>query len=206
MTPEASEPARDCPLCPRLAAFRESNRAAHPDWFNGAVPSLGEVSAPLLIVGLAPGLRGATRSGIPFTGDSSGSMLCAALATAGLRDPTSGRLRGTRITNALACVPPGNRPTGAELATCRPFLAARIAGMPRLAAVLTLGRLAHDSTLRALGLRPSDLPFAHGAEGRAGRLTLIASYHCSRLNTATGRLTPAMLASAVERAREAAGL
>ena len=193
------EPPRDCALCPRLVAYRAESRAADPSRFNGAVPSFGPEDARLLVVGLAPGLNGANRTGRPFTGDWAGELLYPTLIAHGFAQGHYGaraddglRLVDAMITNAVRCVPPQNRPTAAEVAACRPFLAARIGALARLACIVTLGRVAHESTLRALGLRLRDHPFAHGAESRAGGLTLIASYHCSRYNTNTGRLTPAM--------------
>ncbi|HZT46831.1 MAG TPA: uracil-DNA glycosylase, partial [Hyphomicrobiaceae bacterium] len=163
----------DCPRCPRLVAFREANRRAEPSWHNGAVASFGEADARLLIVGLAPGLKGANRTGRPFTGDFAGDLLYATLIELGLARgtyaarPDDGlELVGCMITNAVRCVPPQNKPTPAEIAACRPFLAARVAALPRLAAILALGRIAHDSTLAALGLRRNSYPFAHGARHR----------------------------------------
>jgi uracil-DNA glycosylase family 4 len=193
------EAPRDCRLCPRLAAYRDAAAAAEPGWFNGAVPSFGDPGARLCVVGVAPGLRGANRTGRPFTGDYAGDLLYATLARHGFAvgayaaRPDDGlTLRDCLVTNAVRCAPPQNRPETAEIAACRPFLAARLAAMPNLQAVVTLGRIAHDSALRALGARPSALPFAHGAAGAVGGVTLFASYHCSRYNTNTGRLTPAM--------------
>ena len=203
-----AEPARDCPLCPRLVAFRAAARAADPGRHNGAVASFGDPDARLLVVGLAPGLNGANRTGRPFTGDAAGDLLYPvlietgfALGVYGARPDDGLRLTGAMITNAVRCVPPQNRPTAAEVAACRPFLAARIAALARLACIVTLGRVAHESTLRALALALRDHPFAHGRESRAGGLTLIASYHCSRYNTNTGRLTPAMFRGVFDRAR-----
>jgi uracil-DNA glycosylase family 4 len=193
------EAPRDCRLCPRLAAYRDAAAAAEPGWFNGAVPSFGDEAARLAVIGLAPGLRGANRTGRPFTGDYAGDLLYATLARHGFAvgvyaaRPDDGlALRDCLVTNAVRCVPPVNRPETAEIATCRRFLAARLAAMPNLSAVVTLGRIAHDSALRALGARPSALPFGHGATGEAGGVAVFASYHCSRYNTNTGRLTPAM--------------
>ncbi len=188
--PAPAGPPADCALCPRLAAFRGENRAARPDWHNAPVASEGPLTAAVLVLGLAPGLAGGNRTGRPFFGDHSGTALRAALADAGL---APGRACGAavRIANAVACVPPGNRPTAAEIAACRPYLAAEIAAMPALGVVLCLGRVAHDSLFRALGTRPPG--FAHGARHPAGRLTVFDSYHPSRLNMNTGRLTPAML-------------
>jgi uracil-DNA glycosylase len=190
---EAEAP-RDCPLCPRLVAWRQANMERRPDWFNGAVPSLGDPSARLLVLGLAPGLRGANRTGRPFTGDHSGDLLFATLARFGFAGPAGDdpELADCLVSNAVRCAPPANRPTPAELAACRPFLAARLAALPRVAAVVCLGRVSHEAMLRALGARLRDHRFAHGARHVVGGRTLFDSYHCSRLNTATGRLTPAM--------------
>jgi uracil-DNA glycosylase family 4 len=193
-------PAPDCPLCPRLAAFRAAQRAGHPDWFNAPVPSFGDPAAQLLIVGLAPGLHGANRTGRPFTGDHAGELLYGTLRKFGFAEgiyaarPDDGlHLRHARITNAVRCVPPQNRPVPSEIAACRPFLAAEIAALPDLRAVLALGAIAHDSVLAALGQRRAAFPFAHGAlHLLPGGRVLADSYHCSRLNTNTGRLTQAM--------------
>jgi uracil-DNA glycosylase len=200
-TPRAeAEPWRDCPLCPRLVSFRAANRAAHPDWFNGAVPSFGSESARLLIVGLAPGLKGANRTGRPFLGDYAGELLYRTLLKVGLAQgaddpgrPEALELIDCMITNAVRCVPPANKPTPGEIAHCRNFLEARIAALPGLRAILALGRIAHDSTLDALGLKRRDYAFAHGArhELPTGQV-LFDSYHCSRQNTNTGRLTTPM--------------
>ncbi len=211
-SPVAAEAPPDCPLCPRLVAYRTANRAAEPEGFNGAVPSFGDPDARLLIVGLAPGVTGANRTGRPFTGDWAGDLLYATLDRFGFSAGTYDRraddgltLTDAMITNAVRCVPPQNKPVGAEINTCRPFLAARIAALPRLRVILALGRIAHDSTARALGLRPSAVPFAHRArhdlthEGRP--LTLVSSFHCSRYNTNTGRLTPEMFEAVFADAR-----
>ncbi len=177
MVPDAPEAPRDCPLCPRLVSFRAVNRAAEPSWHNGAVDSFGSPDARLLIVGLAPGLKGANRTGRPFTGDFAGDLLYQTLLAFGFAKgtyvarPDDGlALVDCMITNAVRCVPPENKPTPAEIATCRRFLTARIAAMPRLAAIMALGRIAHDSTLAALGARKAQYPFAHGARhaGAAG--------------------------------------
>ncbi len=194
------EPRRDCPRCPRLAAFRAEWRAREPDWHNAPVPSFGPLDAPLLIVGLAPGLRGANRTGRPFTGDWAGDLLYDTLVRYGFargtydRRPDDGLvLADCRITNAVRCVPPENRPTTAENRACLPFLTAEIAAMPRLQIVLALGGLAHGMALAALGLRKSAFAFRHGAiHAVSGRLLLADSYHCSRYNTNTGRLTQEM--------------
>jgi uracil-DNA glycosylase family 4 len=193
--------------------FRAANRAAQPSWHNGAVGSFGTESSRLLIVGLAPGLRGANRTGRPFTGDFAGDLLYATLLDLGFARgnyaarPDDGlTLVDCMITNAVRCVPPENKPTPAEIGTCRPFLASRIAAMPRLAALLALGRIAHDSTLAALALRRSAFPFAHGArhDVRPG-LAFFDSFHCSRYNTNTGRLTPAMFRAVLKAIRDHLG-
>jgi uracil-DNA glycosylase family 4 len=199
-SPEAGPPAPDCPLCPRLAAFRQAQRRAHPEWFNAPVPSFGTEEAELLIVGLAPGLRGANRTGRPFTGDFAGDLLYATLGKFGFAEgryaarPDDGLvLRGVRITNAVRCVPPQNKPGTDEIAACRPFLAAEIARMARLRAIVALGGVAHHAVLAALGLPRGRFPFAHGrCHALPGGPWLADSYHCSRYNTNTGRLTEAM--------------
>jgi len=213
MVAVAAEAPRDCPLCPRLVAFRAANRQAQPSWHNGAVTSFGQDNARLLIVGLAPGLKGANRTGRPFTGDFAGDLLYATLLELGF---ASGRyaaapddaltLADCMITNAVRCVPPQNKPTPAEIGTCRAYLVSRIAAMPRLGAILALGRIAHDSTLAALGARRSAFPFAHGArhEVRAD-LILFDSFHCSRYNTNTGKLTPQMFRAVLEAIRRHLG-
>lgn len=194
-----AEAPRDCRLCPRLADFRDAWAAREPEWFNGAVASFGDPDGRLAVVGLAPGVRGANRTGRPFTGDHAGELLYATLLRRGFAEgrfdarPDDGlRLVDCLVTNAVRCVPPENKPTAAEIATCRSFLAARLVAMPKLCVVVTLGRIAHDSAVRALGGRPKDAPFAHGAQAAVGRVAVIASYHCSRYNTNTGRLTEAM--------------
>lgn len=174
-------------------------RSKEPDWFNGAVPSFGDVEARLLIVGLAPGVTGANRTGRPFTGDFAGGLLYRTLASHGFandrfdaRQDDGLRLFDCMVTNAVRCVPPQNKPVGAEINACRAFLSARIASLPRLERIVCLGRISHDSVLRALGMRLRDAPFAHGAAHQAGKLVLHDSYHCSRYNTNTGRLTEEM--------------
>jgi len=195
----ASKVGRDCARCPRLVAFRESWRARQPTWHNAPVPSFGPVAARLLIVGLAPGLQGANRTGRPFTGDYAGDLLYATLTQYGFATgayaarPDDGLVPSdVRITNAVRCVPPENKPVGAEIRQCRDFLKATIAEMPNLAAILALGRIAHDSTAAALGVRAAALPFGHGAVHGIGAMRLFDSYHCSRYNTNTGVLTPEM--------------
>lgn len=194
-----SEPGRDCPLCPRLHDFRTEWRAAEPGWFNAPVPAFGPLDARLLIVGLAPGLRGANRTGRPFTGDYAGDLLYGTLIEFGFADgpyearPDDGLvLRDARIVNAVRCVPPQNKPLPVEIRTCRSFLSAAMAEMPRLEAVVTLGKIAHDSTVAALGARPAHVRFTHGGRTRLGAVELFSSYHCSRYNTNTGVLTPDM--------------
>jgi uracil-DNA glycosylase family 4 len=192
-------PPRDCPLCPRLASFRADNRARFADWHNAPVASFGPLEAPLLIVGLAPGLRGANRTGRPFTGDWAGELLYATLRHFGLAEglyqarPDDGlRLTRARICNAVRCAPPENRPTPAEIAACNPFLKGELAAMPRLRVVLALGAIAHGAVLRAVGKPVSSARFAHGARHPLDGFVLADSYHCSRYNTNTGRLTEAM--------------
>src|SRR5262245_4816911 len=193
------EPDRDCPLCPRLAEFRARARSKEPGWFNAPVPSFGEDSARVLIVGLAPGLQGANRTGRPFTGDYAGVLLYETLHRYGFAKGTYGAhpddgltLIDCRISNAVRCVPPENTPTTAEISTCRVFLVQTLEGMRNLRAVVALGRIAHDSVLTAFGIKKSTAPFAHGGQNRVGKLMLFSSYHCSRYNTNTGALTPEM--------------
>ncbi len=202
------DPGRDCALCPRLVAFRRAQRAAEPAWFNAPVPTFGDPNARLLIVGLAPGLRGANRTGRPFTGDYAGDLLYSTLLDFGFARgrydarPDDGlALVGAAITNAVRCVPPENKPTGAEISACRPFLARTIAAFPKLSAIVALGRIAHDSTLSALGAVRARHAFAHGAAHAFDRLRLYDSYHCSRYNTNTGRLTTGMFREVFERVR-----
>jgi uracil-DNA glycosylase family 4 len=195
----APEVGRDCGLCPRLKDFRDNSRCNQPAWFNAPVPSFGKTSARLLIVGLAPGLAGANRTGRPFTGDHAGILLYETLAafgfSRGIYDAHIDdglELVDARITNAVRCVPPENKPTGKEISTCRQFLVATIAEMANLSAIVALGRVAHDSVVVALGGRPKAVPFGHGACHPLGAVTLFSSYHCSRYNTNTGVLTEEM--------------
>ena len=206
----ASEPGRDCPLCPRLVAFREEWRAREPDWHNAPVPTFGDPNARLIVVGLAPGLRGANRTGRPFTGDYAGELLYRTMLEYGFavgdyraRTDDGLTLVDAAIVNAVRCVPPENKPTPAEINTCRQFLHATITALPRLTVMLALGRIAHDSTAKALGMKRSAAPFAHGAVHtvRPG-LTLHDSYHCSRYNTNTGVLTETMFRAVFAAIRE----
>ena len=198
-------PGRDCPVCPRLVQFREANRRAEPKWHNAPVPSFGPADALLLIVGLAPGLKGANRTGRPFTGDFAGDLLYPTLKKFGLaegeygRSPEDGfRLIGCRVSNAVRCVPPENKPTPSEIAGCRSFLIDEIAGLPRLKAILALGDIAHASVVKALGESPAKCVFKHGnLHALKGGVLLADSYHCSRYNTNTGRLTTAMFEAVV---------
>ncbi len=213
-------PAPDCALCPRLVDLRQTCQQQHPSWHNAPVNSFGDITARILIIGLAPGLRGANRTGRPFTGDAAGGYLFAMLRRFGLATgeyhedgDDDIRLVDVRITNAVRCLPPANKPVASEVNTCRPYLAAEIAAMPHLDTIVTLGRLAHDATLRGFGIRPASVPFGHGAsqiintggvdsEGTdsggtdsGGRvIRIVSSYHCSRYNTQTGRLTDDMFA------------
>ena len=193
-------PSLNCDLCPRLARFRDDNRKAFPDKFNAPVPSFGPADGRLLIVGLAPGLRGANFSGRPFTGDYAGELLYGTLLKFGLAQgvyqarPDDGlELADCRITNAVRCVPPENKPVGAEISQCLTFLTGEISGLPRLQAVVSLGLISHNAVLRACGEKVSAFKFVHGARHTLSNgLTLFDSYHCSRYNTNTGRLTENM--------------
>jgi uracil-DNA glycosylase family 4 len=200
------EPSSDCPLCPRLHGFIAEWREREPAWHNAPVPTLtpprGDAAVRLLIVGLAPGLRGANRTGRPFTGDYAGDLLYRTMIAHGFARgtyearPDDGlELIGSAITNAVRCVPPQNKPVGAEIATCRRFLTATIDRFENLQAILTLGAIAHQSTTRALGERVTAMPFRHGQRYQVGRLAVFPSYHCSRYNTNTGVLTEAMFDS-----------
>ncbi len=207
------EPPHDCRVCARLVAYRTSNRNDHPDWFNAPVPSFGPEDARLLIVGLAPGLQGANRTGRPFTGDYAGELLYQTLLETGFAegayeaDPDDSlRLKSCMITNAVRCVPPENKPTAAEIKACRQFLYGRIACLPSLRAILALGRIAHDSVVAARDQKQSDFPFSHGARhDMPDGLVVYDSYHCSRYNTNTGRLTARMFREVLERIRDDLG-
>jgi uracil-DNA glycosylase len=202
-------PGRDCPRCARLVEFRQTWRQREPDWFNAPVDSFGPSEARLLIVGLAPGLRGANRTSRPFTGDYAGELLYATLAEFGFArgkyaaSADDGfELIDCRITNAVRCVPPDNKPTPQEINTCREFLKATLAEMPKLRAVVALGRIAHESFVVANSQRRSQFPFVHGRAHALDALTLIDSYHCSRYNTNTGVLTPQMFRDVIAQARK----
>ena len=198
--PADAEPDRDCPLCPRLVAFRKAQRLAYPDWHNAPVPAFGGREPRLLIVGLAPGLRGANRTGRPFTGDYAGDLLYATLHRFGFARGDYGEraddgleLLDCRISNAVRCVPPENKPEPKEIAACNGFLAIELRQLPRLELVLALGAVAHQAVLMATGERRAAFRFGHGAvHSLSGGLLLADSYHCSRYNTNTGRLTAAM--------------
>jgi len=201
-------PDRDCPLCPRLVAFREANRAREPLWHNAPVAPFGDIKARLLIVGLAPGMQGANRTGRPFTGDYAGDLLYATLLEYGFAKgtyqarPDDGlKLVDCRIANAVHCVPPQNKPLPVEINTCRQFLAANLATMPNLRAIVVLGRIAHDTVLKPLNLKASQAPFGHGAVHQAGAFKLYDSYHCSRYNTNTRVLTTDMFRSVFARVK-----
>jgi uracil-DNA glycosylase family 4 len=203
MAEAAAGPGRDCALCPRLAKFRDTQRSLHADWHNAPVPSFGALEARLLIVGLAPGLKGANRTGRPFTGDYAGDLLYATLLEFGFAHGHYAAsaddgldLVDCRISNAARCVPPENKPLPAEVAACRPFLVTEIAAMKRLAAILALGQVAHGAVLAALAQKKSAFPFRHGAVHRLPNgIRLADSYHCSRYNTNTRKLTTAMFAA-----------
>ena len=207
--PQAEAP-RDCPLCPRLLAFRQECRAEHPDWWNAPVPAFGDPKAWLAIVGLAPGKHGANRTGRPFTGDYAGDLLYATLLKFGLAegeyraDPADSlRLTGAIILNAVKCLPPANKPEPSEIKTCRNYFEAALAALPTVRVLVALGQIAHVAAARALGLPPSSTKFGHGAENVApdGRI-LLSSYHCSRYNQNTRKLDAAMFEKVFERAAD----
>ncbi|WDI30524.1 uracil-DNA glycosylase [Hyphococcus flavus] len=206
----AADPPLNCQLCKRLVDYRVDNQAAYPNYFNAPAPSFGDANARLLIVGLAPGVHGANRTGRPFTGDYAGDLLYSTMAKFGFSndkfnaDPNDGlKLKSAMVTNAVRCVPPQNKPTGPEIRTCRPFLVSQIDALKKLKAILCLGRIAHDSTLVALGVKAKEAPFGHGAAHRIKDrgLTLFDSYHCSRYNTNTRRLTTEMFEDVFAAAR-----
>lgn len=203
------EPPRDCPLCPRLVAYRRENQAQNPDWWNGPAPSFGDPNARLLVAGLAPGRTGANRTGRPFTGDHAGWLLYETLKKTGFargtyeaRPDDTVQLVDCMITNAVRCAPPQNKPLPIEEATCRPFLIDRLAALPRLKVIVTLGDVSRRSLLKSLGLPGTAIRAGHGVEGEAGGYRILNSYHCSRLNTNTGRLTPEMFEDIFRRARQ----
>ena len=203
-----AEAPADCPLCPRLVAYRNDNRRSIPNGFNGAVASFGDAQARLCVVGLAPGRMGANRTGRPFTGDGAGWMLYETLLKTGFARgtyearPDDGlQLVDCMITNAVRCAPPGNKPETSEEAACRPFLKARLAALPRLKVIVTLGDVSRRNVMRALGLKASAGISGHGSEFPAGPYTVLNSYHCSRLNTNTGRLTAPMFEAVFQRAK-----
>jgi uracil-DNA glycosylase family 4 len=210
----AGDPPKDCDRCARLVAYRAANAKAEPGWFNGAVPSFGDPKARLVIVGLAPGRAGANRTGRPFTGDYAGDLLYATLLKLGLargsyaqRADDGLELIGTLITNAVRCVPPENKPTPEEIRNCRSFLEATLEACAEAPAILALGRIAHDAVVRAYGHKLAAFPFGHGAEHQLSESRhLVDSFHCSRYNTNTGKLTPEMFEAAVARAKALAGL
>ena len=201
-------PPTDCPLCPRLHAFRHDNRRKYPDWFNDPVPSFGPLTARLLVAGLAPGLQGANRTGRPFTGDWAGDLLYATLLKHGLakgqyeeRTDDSLELVDCRIANSVRCVPPQNKPEPSEIRTCRQFLLSELAVLPKVKVIFALGKIAHDSVLTTLGVKISAHPFKHAVSYDVGKFKLISSYHCSRYNTNTGRLTTPMFEDVVGKAK-----
>lgn len=194
-----ANPPTDCTLCPRLVEYREDVRREHPDWFNGAVPSFGDKKARLLIMGLAPGVTGAHRTGRPFTGDFAGDLLYETLTKFGFANGKFDAriddglvLSDALVSNAVRCVPPQNKPIGAEINACRPFMLAQLEALTQLKAIVCLGRIAHDTLIRGLGERLAAHPFGHQAQHRIGGLTIFDSYHCSRYNTNTKRLTTSM--------------
>lgn len=204
----SAEPPKNCPLCPRLVAYREENQAQNPSWYNGPAPTWGDPDARLIVVGLAPGRSGANRTGRPFTGDGAGWLLYETLLKMGFatgvyeaRPDDTLQLVDCVITNAVRCAPPGNKPTTAEENTCRPFLTATLTALPKLKAIVTLGDVSRKNVLKALGAKASSAPPGHGVEMDVGPYRIFNSYHCSRLNTNTGRLTPAMFEDVFRAAR-----
>lgn len=204
-----AEPPRDCPLCPRLVAYRQANAAQNPDWWNGPAPSFGDPAARLLVAGLAPGRTGANRTGRPFTGDHAGWMLYDTLTKTGFangkfdaRTDDGLELTDCMVTNAVRCAPPGNKPETSEENTCRPFLTKRLEDLPNLKVIVTLGDVSRRNVLKALGLKASAGIPGHGTEFQAGPYVILNSYHCSRLNTNTRRLTAEMFEQVFRRARE----
>lgn len=199
MTAVPTEPPRNCPICPRLVEYRAVNRAEHPDWFNGPAPSFGDPQGRLLVLGLAPGRQGANRTGRPFTGDYAGVLLYETLIKFGFasgrfeaRPDDSLKLTDCMVSNAVRCAPPGNKPLPMEEANCRPFLHARLDALPNLRAIVTLGDVSRRNLLKALGAKANAAAAGHGVETDVGPYRIFGSYHCSRLNTNTGRLTTSM--------------
>ncbi|MBN8648025.1 MAG: uracil-DNA glycosylase [Caulobacterales bacterium] len=195
----AKEAPKNCNLCPRLVEYRNKNAAENPDWFNGPAPSFGDENANILVAGLAPGRMGANRTGRPFTGDYAGELLYQTLKKFGLMfgeykaDPLDGiELKNVIISNVVRCAPPENKPTPQEISICSGFLKARLAALPKLHTIICLGKISHDSIIRTLGAKPSQYKFAHAAEHIIGNYRIVDSYHCSRYNTQTNRLTTPM--------------
>jgi len=216
VTEPVLDPHKDCPLCPRLKAFRDEQRALHPDWHNAPVDTWisakGESDVQLLIIGLAPGLRGANRTARPFTGDWAGDLLYATMLKYGFAKGVYGgdiddglELSQSAITNAVRCVPPENKPVGAEINNCRPFLINTLERFPNLKALITLGKISHDSTARSLGERVAAVPFGHNRQHLMGKYQVFSSYHCSRYNTNTGKLTEAMFEDVFDNVRKFCG-
>ena len=208
-SPAMTEPRLDCPFCPRLAAFRNDWKKKEPDWHNAPVPSFGDLSARVLVVGLAPGLRGANATGRPFTGDYAGDLLYATLLKFGFaKGAYAGHvndglvLKDLYLTNAVRCVPPDNKPIGAEITTCNRFLKATVLAMKNVQAIVCLGLVSHNATLTALNMKKSAHKFAHAAQHTCGQITIFDSYHCSRYNTNTGRLTEKMFENVFKDVRE----
>ncbi len=205
------EPPYNCKRCPRLSKFLKELRVSHPDYHNGPVQSFGDPDPRLLIIGLAPGMHGANRTARPFTGDWAGDLLYSSLAKFGMsNDSYDARaddgleLKGVQITNAVRCLPPQNKPIGAECTACRPYLTDQIKSLKRLKAIMTLGKISHDNTIRALGLKLKDYPFGHNKSYNVSdKITLISSYHCSRYNTNTKRLTEEMFHGVFQNLKDA---
>ena len=201
---------RDCRQCPRLAAFLDQVKEKHPDYYCGPVPQFGDSAARFLIVGLAPGMHGANRTSRPFTGDHAGILLYRTIyeygfSTAPVSEAADDDLRliNCRITNAVKCLPPDNKPVGAEINTCNPYLANELASLQPGSLVLALGGIAHRAIIKALGQRQADFIFGHAAEHDVDeRFTLMDSYHCSRYNTNTRRLTPEMFQAVFARIKQ----
>ncbi len=199
---------RNCRACPRLAEFLDTVSERHPDYYCRPVPPFGDPAAELLVVGLAPGMHGANRSGRPFTGDYAGILLYQTLHKFGFASRHESisaddglQLSNCRITNAVKCLPPENKPVGAEINTCNAYLANELATLPDASVILALGGIAHRAVVKALALRQADYKFGHAALHDLGRFRLLDSYHCSRYNTNTGRLTETMFEDVFREAR-----